>query len=167
MTPSERIIIEQLENHHNKLGFKCSEESLNIYLKRQAKQDVKRRISRVFVAVSVKSPDIILGYYTLSTLFIELSHLPEELARKLPRQPVPSALIGRLAVSSEYQGTGIGKLLLIDAIKRTIALSDDIAIYAMIVDAISDNAKQFYEKFGFSKLNVKGERLFLTLKSFR
>ena len=160
-----KIIIEPLANHHNKTDFTCAEETLNHYLKRQAKEDVKRRISRVFVAVYENKPNSILGYYTLSSLSIDLSLLPAELAKKLPKYTIPCALIGRLAVDSRYQGNGIGKLLLADALKRTLSLSYDIDIYAMIVDALNDNAQQYYEKFGFCKLDMDTRRLYLPLKS--
>lgn len=126
---------------------------------------MKRRISRVFVATESDTPGIIIGYYTLSTLSIELGNLPGSLARKLPKHPIPAALIGRLAVSQNAQGYGIGKMILIDAIKRTLAVSNNIAIYAMVVDAINEKAQQFYEQFGFTQLSSESQRLFLPLKS--
>ncbi|MGD8755807.1 MAG: GNAT family N-acetyltransferase, partial [Desulfobacterales bacterium] len=89
----------------------------------------------------------------------------EKLTRKLPRHQVPAALIGRLAVSKAAQGQGIGKMLLADAIKRTLAVGDQIAIYAMVVDVIDDSVKGFYEQFGFTQLSDDSPRLFLPLKS--
>ena len=68
-------------------------------------------------------------------------------------------------MSSESQGMGIGKILLADAIKRTLALSDEIAVYAMVVDALNAEAEAFYLNFGFSKLSSETKRLFLPLKS--
>jgi predicted GNAT family N-acyltransferase len=165
VTDFQNIVIEPLNLTHARMGFQCGVEALDRYLKKQAKQDIKRRISRVFVATKPDNPKAVIGYYTLSTLSIELNQLPDNLARKLPKHPVPAALIGRLAISSAAQGQGVGKLLLADAIKRTLAVSDQIAIYAMVVDAISDNAKEFYEQFGFTRLSDDSPRLFLPLKS--
>ena len=165
MTDYSKLVIRPLDNVHDKPGFQCGVVSLDTYIKKQARQDVKRRVSRVFVATRVDQPNSILGYYTLSTLSIELSQLPQALARKLPRYPVPAALLGRLAVNQVSQGHGVGKMLLIDAIKRTLAVSDEIAIYAMVVDAIDERAQHFYEQFGFSLLSSKKQRLFLSLKS--
>ena len=108
----------------------------------------------------------VLGYYTLSTLSIDLSILPEKIAKKLPRHPIPAALIGRLAVDVSAQGKGIGKMLLANAIKRTLAVSNEIAIYAMVVDAINEEAVSFYKRYGFSILARDGNRLFLPLNSF-
>ena len=166
MTDFQNLVIEQLNRTHDRTGFQCGVEALDRYLKKQSKQDVKRRISHVFVAAKPDNPKAVIGYYTLSTLSIELNQLPEKLVRKLPKHPVPAALIGRLAVSNAAQGQGVGKMLLADAIKRTLSVSDQIAIYTMIVDAINDTAKGFYEKFGFTRLSDDSPRLFLPLKSF-
>lgn len=165
MTDYKNLIIEPLNDIHERPSFKCGIDSLDDYIKKQAKQDVKRRISRVFVATESDNPSIITGYYTLSTLSIELSHLPESLTHKLPKHPIPAALIGRLAVSQNAQGYGIGKMILVDAIKRTLAVSNNIAIYAMVVDAINEKAQHFYEQFGFTQLSSESQRLFLPLKS--
>ena len=166
MIDHQDLVIEPLSSTHDRPGFTCDVESLDNYLRKQAKQDIKRRISRVFVATTPEYPATIVGYYTLSTLSIELSQLPEALARKLPRHPVPAALIGRLAVAQHAQGQGVGKMLLMDAIKRTLRVSDEIAIYAIVVDAIDVHAKSFYQQYGFSSLSSKSRRLYLPLKSF-
>jgi GNAT superfamily N-acetyltransferase len=165
MIELQNLVIEPLNPTHDRTGFQCGVEALDRYLKKQAKQDIKRRISRVFVATKSDNPKAVIGYYTLSTLSIELNQLPEKIARKLPKHPVPAALIGRLATCKAARGQGVGKLLLADAVKRTLAVSDQIAIYAMVVDAINDNAKGFYEQFGFIRLSDDSPRLFLPLKS--
>lgn len=165
MSSESELVIEPLNRNHNRTAFNCGIESLDRYLKRQASQDIKRRISRVFVASGRQDETRVLGYYTLSTLSIDLSFLPDKLAQKLPRHPIPAALIGRLAVDIYAQGKGIGKLLLSNAVKRTLAVSDDIAIYAMVVDAINQEAESFYKRYGFSPLAHGGSRLFLPLRS--
>lgn len=159
------IVIDALGTQHNRTSFKCGISSLDDYIKKQAKQDVKRRISQVFIATEPASSSLITGYYTLSSLSVELNNLPEALACKLPRHPIPAALIGRLAVSLHAQKNGIGKMLLVDAIKRTLAVSEEIAIYAVVVDAINEEVQRFYEQFGFTPLNTETRRLFLPLKS--
>lgn len=165
MTDKPDLVIEPLGQKHNRAAFSCGTEELNGYLQRQASQDIKRRIARVFIIRPKDDDQTVLGYYTLSALSIDLSSLPGDLAKKLPKHPVPAALIGRLAVSSESQGTGLGKLLLADAIKRTLAISDEIAVYAMVVDALNADAKAFYQGFGFINLREPTTRLFLPLKS--
>ena len=163
----QNLVIASLNKDHDRAGFHCNVDTLDHYIHKQAGQDIKRTISRIFVAEQPGNSKEILGYYSLSTLSVQLSDLPENLARKLPRHPIPSALIGRLAVSKHAQGHGIGRMLLIDAIQRTLSVSDQIAIYAMIVDAVNDNARGFYEKYGFTCLKDSSKRLFLPLKSFK
>ncbi len=75
------------------------------YIHKQAGQDIKRSISRIFVAEQSGNSKEMLGYYSLRTLSIELSQLPENLTRKLPRHPIPAALIGRLAVKKDTNVT--------------------------------------------------------------
>ena len=166
MSPTYELTIERLNRTHDRAAFDCGIESLNRYLKSQANQDSKRRVSHVYIARDPSNKTTILGYYTLSTLSIDLSTLPEKLSKKLPRHPIPAALIGRLAVDSATQGRGIGKMLLADAINRTLAVSSEIALYATVVDALNPDAESFYLHYGFSLLTDTRKRLFLPLKSF-
>jgi len=164
MTHFHKLVITPLDATHDKADFQCGIEALDRYLQRQAHQDVKRRISRVFVATPPDRTRKIIGYYALSTLSIELNKLAPEFSRKLPKHPIPCALIGRLAVCLSAQQHGVGKILLADAVKRVLAISDQIAIYAMIVDAVDQNAVGFYEQFGFRPLSDERHRLFLPLR---
>ena len=165
MTDFHNLVIEPLNTSHDRPNFHCGVDALDRYLKKQAKQDIKRSISRVFIATTPDNPKKVIGYYTLSSLSIELNQLPEKLSRKLPKHQVIAALIGRLGVSQIAQGKGVGRMLLADAIKRTLAISDEIAIYAIVVDAISSDTRLFYERFGFNRLSDEINRLFLTLQS--
>ncbi|MGB5762955.1 MAG: GNAT family N-acetyltransferase [Sedimenticolaceae bacterium] len=165
MNSASSFVIELLNRNHDRTVFNCGIDSLNRYLRHQANQDTKRQISRVFVAHPPEEKTKVLGFYTLSALSIDLSALPEKIAKKLPRHAVPAALIGRLAVDLSAQGTGTGQMLLADAIKRTLAVSDDIAIYFMVVDAINHQAESFYRRYGFARLAHGGSRLFLPLRS--
>ena len=83
---------------------------------------------------------------------------------KLPRHPIPTVLLGRLAIDREKRGQGLGSVLLADAIKRIVAISDQIAIYAIVVDALHDQARQFYLHFGFRELLDDPLHLFLPLR---
>ncbi len=164
MTPSTRLAIAPLAKRHDRAGFSCGVEALDAYLRTRAGQDPRRRVARVFVCCEEGS-EAVLGYYTLSSLSIELSALPADKALRLPRHPVPAALIGRLAVSSDIQGQSIGRLLLADAVKRALAVSEEIAIHALVVDAKDERASGFYRAFGFMPLVGQRNRLFLPLGS--
>lgn len=162
MTDLDTLKIEPLGKLHDRAAFSCDLPELDRYLARQAGQDVRRRIARVFVCTAGDS-DTVLGYYTLSALAVDLSALPRELSRKLPRHPVPCALIGRLAVDKAARGQGLGRMLLVDAIKRTRSASNIMGIHAIVVDAKNSTAKQFYEGFGFTPMQQDPMRLFLPL----
>ena len=162
MTESDALTIEPLGSRHDRTSFCCGLPELDRYLARQASQDIRRRIARVFVCTAGEA-DAVLGFYTLSALSIDLASLPEHLSRKLPRHPVPCALIGRLAVDRSAHGRGFGSMLLADAVKRTLAAGETVAMHALIVDAANDDAKRFYERFGFVPLTDDPMRLFLPL----
>ena len=160
--PGLEVIFEPLAAHHDRSSFSCGDASLDGYLRRQASQDVRRRITRVFVAVD-PSNDRLAGYYSLSAASFYREELPENLAKRLPRYPVPAAILERLAIDRSLQGQGLGTLMLADAVKRLIRASETLAVYALIVDAKNDRAKAFYESFGFHPFPATSHRLFLPL----
>ncbi|HXS58550.1 MAG TPA: GNAT family N-acetyltransferase, partial [Hanamia sp.] len=145
--------------------FSCGKEILDIYFKTQANQDIKRKLSTCFVLVD-KDFDLIKGYYTLSNSSIPLDLVPEKVKKKLPKsyKNIPTTLLGRLAVDLNYQRKGIGKILLIDSLKRSYEISKTIGSFAVIVDPLDEDAEVFYSKYGFVKLPESG-KMFLTLKT--
>ena len=119
-------------------------------------------------AVYVLTPDgkAIAGYYTLSAYPVGLDKIPEEIAKKLTRMPdVPATLVGRLARSTAYKGQGIGEILLMDALKRSLANSAHVASWAVVVDAKDENAIVFYKKYGFMEIPAVPYRLFLPMET--
>lgn len=157
--------IEPLGPHHDRAPFSCGEPSLDGYIRRQASQDARRRVTQVFVATG-RRPEEIAGYYTLSAASFEKNDLPAELARRLPHYPVPAAVLGRLAVDLRSQGCGLGETLLLDATRRVIRASDAIGVYAVVVDALHERAAAFYERYGFRPFPSAPLRLFLPLRTF-
>jgi len=141
--------------------FECGEKALDEYLQRYASQDIKRGAARVFVASPAKQPQVVAGFYTLSAASIAAETLPEKWRKKLPRYPVPVALLGRLAVSQQSHGQGLGSILLVDACKRVAAASETLAVAAMVVDAQSPKAAAFYQHFGFIELPGQPDRWML------
>jgi len=123
---------------------------------------MKKRVAAVFVLSS--DGKTIAGYYTLSQYSVELGEMPETLARRLPKYPdVPATLLGRLAVSTAFRGQGLGELLLMDALHRSLALSRQVASAAVIVDAKNSQAMRFYQRYGFLELPNLPRRLFLPM----
>lgn len=155
--------IEALGPQHRRDDFFSGSEALDWYLRERAGQDLRRRIASPLVLISAATDDV-AGYYTLSATSLDLTVLPPELVRKLPRHPtVPATLLGRLAVHGEYQGRGLGAALLADAIQR--AARNEIASFALVVDAKDDRARSFYEHHGFLGFQDDARRLFLPLAS--
>lgn len=156
---------EPLAPHHDKSTFSCGNEQLDRYLRSTATQDKKRNIAIPYVIYD-KERQKIIGYYTLSMSGINLEELPEKISRKLPKYPIIGVtLIGRLAVSEDYKGFGWGKLLIIDAFKRSLNISKATGSFAVIVDAIDDDAARFYKRFDFTTFPGCPDKLFRTMIS--
>ena len=166
MTAPGGRAVEGLSTSHERAGFDCGDEGLNDYLQRYASQDVRRGVARVFVALDTDERTVI-GYYSLSATSLSHADLPDEQQKKLPRYPVPAALIGRLAVDRKAQGTRLGEFLLLDAMERTLIASETLGIHALAVDALNDRAARYYERYGFIRLSERPERLFLPLATLR
>lgn len=149
---------------HNRAAFSCEQQSLDIYLKKRANQEVKKQIAAVYILTS--DGRTIAGYYTLSQYAIEPGELPPELMQKL-RLPkydkLPAILLGRLARSKEFKGQGLGELLLMGALKKAFEHSRHIASVAVVVDAIDENARVFYQSYGFIEVPDHANRLFIPM----
>jgi GNAT superfamily N-acetyltransferase len=141
--------------------FYCGQAALDAYIRRYAPQDVRRNLARVFVATPVGDPKRLAGFFTLSAGSVGCSDLPASLARKLPRYPVPVALIGRLAVDLEFQRKGLGSILLADACRKVVQASAVLAVAGIIVDAKDASAARFYAHFGFVPMPGQSGRLLL------
>lgn len=161
------FLTELLAKHHPKSKFSCGNEQLDNYLYRQASQDVKRKLAACFVYIDDET-SLLKGYYTLSNSSIPLGQVPESFRKKLPRSytAIPTTLLGRLAVDQDFQGKGLGKLLLIDALKRSYLTGELIGSYAVIVDPIDDAARRFYQNYGFIQLPKSG-KMFLAMKTVK
>ncbi len=148
---------------HDRSGFDCGVPELNDYVTRFAEQHRRKGISTPFVLVNTDAPREILGYYCLSAAQVDATELRENTRSKLPRYPVPCFRLGRLAVHQRLQGQGIGKLLLACAVDRCLKAGSDVAAYALIVDAKDENARQFYEHYGFTPFASAPMTLYLGL----
>ena len=156
-----------LDSKHDRDKFSCGKALLDNYFWHQAKQDVKRKLSACFVLID-KELKVIKGYYTLSSNSISNDLIPETFTKRLPKSylSIPTILLGRLAIDKNFQGKGIGKILLIDALKRCYDASDSIGAVAVIVDPLDKEAERFYEKFGFIKL-PDSWKMFLPMKTIK
>lgn len=164
-TPPFRV--RALDSGDDRTWFSCGTSSLDHYFQQQVTQDIRRRVTACFVAVTDENR--IAGFYTLATASALLTDLPASVAKKLPRYPsVPTIRMGRLAVDEIFKGMGLGSALLADALDRSSR--SEIAAFALVVDAKDEQAVRFYQHHGFVLLPDTLMTLFLplqTLKSIR
>ncbi len=155
--------VEPLGKQHDRSAFSCGVEPLDRYLREHAGQDARKRMAAPFILCEGKS-NAVLGYYTLSALSVAVGAWPEAVAKKLPKYPlVPATLMGRLAVDTRLRGKGAGEHLLMDALRRALEASREIASVAVVVDAKDDTAVSFYRRYGFISFADQPRRLFLPM----
>jgi len=154
-----------LDTSHKRKIFSCGEPALDRYLCNQASQDIKKHVAAVFVLTEKQSLDVI-GYYTLSAMTITADELPCSMIKKLPKYNLlPTTLLGRLAVDKQQQRKGLGNFLILDALRRSISLSKEIASMAIIVDAKNEAAVTFYKGYGFTRFALQKKRLYLPMET--
>ena len=161
MTP---LRIEKLQRCHAVDEFDCGREALNRFLVRFAFQNQQASASQTYVGLANET---VAGYYTLVVGQVEYDAAPPRLAKGLARRPVPIMLLARLAVATSWQGKGLGSGLLKDAMQRTLQAADIAGIRAFAVHAKDDEARAFYEHFGFSPLPSDPYNLFRLLKDIK
>lgn len=160
--------IELLARTHDRDGFDCGSEPLNLFLKQTARQHAARGISRTFVLVDEEStePKPILGFLSLNLCQLKSESLSAEQARRLPRN-VGGVRLGRLAVARNFQGQGLGKVLLAAAMQKFLEIFDTAGGVGLFVDAKDENAKEFYQHFGFVSLPSNELELFLPVATIQ
>ncbi|PCH58854.1 MAG: GNAT family N-acetyltransferase [Burkholderiaceae bacterium] len=145
---------------HNSEAFSCGESVLDDWLKRRALKNEDRGASRTFV---VCQDDNVVGYYGLATGSVMHKDAPSKIKRNMP-DPIPVMVLGRLAVDQNAQSMGIGRGLLKDAILRTITVAKQAGIKALLVHALSEEARKFYLQCGFTESPLDPMLLMITLK---
>lgn len=158
------IQIHPLQSHHDIDAFTCGTAALDSWLRCTAKQHGRKGISRSYVAVEADNQQRVIGFYSLTVGEAETGVLPSVVAKTLPRK-IPIVLIGRLAVTTQAQGQGIGGILLVDALKRTVRVSSEVGISAILVDAKDQKAAEFYQHYGFLALPDLANHLVLPIKT--
>jgi predicted GNAT family N-acyltransferase len=159
----QRYRIEQLDpSKHRREDFACESLELTEFLQKRARKEVQARASACFVLVPEADPGRIVGYYTLSQTVVVVQQLPEAFARKLPRYPqLGATLIGRLARDIAWKGQPVGRLLLVDALRRCVRHSAEVGAVVVVTDPKDDKARNFYGHHGFLMLNER--RMFLPM----
>jgi len=145
-------------------GFACGEAVLDDWLKRRAMANQMSGASRTFV---VADPDHrVLGYYAMAAGAVAHQMATISVRRNMP-DPVPVMVLARLAVDSQAQGIKLGASLLQDAVNRAVAVSYNAGVRALLVHALNERAKQFYEYYGFQVSPVHPMTLMLRLNTVK
>lgn len=153
--------IERLTTAHDLDAFDCGEQPLNNYLRLRALRHQESGYGLTFVAVG-DTPRV-LGYHTIATCSVDREAIP----RSTPYPRIPAILLARLAVDQAFQGQGLGKALLVDALRRARLASELVGVHAVAVDAMNQNAKDFYLKFDFKQLEDDDLHLYLPMTTIR
>jgi GNAT superfamily N-acetyltransferase len=146
LDPGKLTPPEKLKSTHPLESFSSGNNELDQWLKQRALKNEREGASRTYV---VCAEGVVIGYYCLANGAVAQTVAPGRIRRNMP-DPIPVMVIGRLAVDQRWQGQGIGKALLRDAILRTLQAADIAGIRAILVHAISEEAKQFYLRSGFT-----------------
>jgi GNAT superfamily N-acetyltransferase len=143
--------------------FNSGEPSLNEWLKKRAFKNHVSGASRCFVLCAGAN---VIGYYSLSAGAISHETAPKPMRHNMP-DPLPVLLLGRLAVDKRYHNQGIGQALLRDAMLRAVNVAGDAGVFALLVHALSDQAKQFYLSRGFVESLLQPMTLIMTVETIR
>ena len=154
---------EPLTDKHDVSLFDCGESSLNDWIKNRALKNEVLGGSRTFV---ICNSNKVIGYYALAVGSVERKKVPSSMKRNMP-EPIPVMILGRLAIDLEHQKKNLGTLLLRDAILRTLQASEIAGIKAIMVEALSNDAKSFYKRRGFRDSPLNEWLLFITIAEAR
>jgi len=141
-------------------SFSCGVPVLDKWLKHQALKNEVSGASRTFVICRDKQ---VVGYYALATGGIEHRDAPGKIRRNMP-EPIPVMVLGRLAVDKQWQQAGLGRGLLKDAMVRTLSVAEQAGIRALLVHALSQEAKRFYTRYGFIESPLDSMTLMVSLR---
>jgi predicted N-acetyltransferase YhbS len=155
---------ELLAPRHKLEEFDCGKPVLNDWLVRHARQAQGAGSTKTFVAAD---EDQVLGYFSLTVGQIDTFDVPEHLRKGMGHYPLPVVLLARLAVSTSAQGRGLGWGLLQDAIARTVLISEQAGVRAMLTHPLDQEAAAFYTRFGFVPSPLRAQQLLLLLKDAR
>lgn len=143
--------------------FSCGTPSLDEWLKRRAMANQVSGASRTYVVTDRSAGNRVVGYYCLASGALAVIDAPGAIRRNMP-DPIPMAILGRLAVDSTWHGKGLGAALLQEAVMRTIQAAEILGVRGLLVHAISNEARTFYEHHGFQASRTQPMTLLLSIK---
>ena len=149
---------------HITSGFSCGNASLDDWLAKRALKNQTSGASKTFVICEQNFH--VIGFYALATGSAERNLVAGNLSRGMP-EPIPVIILGRLAVDTQYKGKKLGASLLKNAMLRTLSIADNVGVRGLLVHALSEDAKQFYLKYGFQESPMESMTLMISIKTLR
>ena len=152
-----------LSEQHQTAQFFCGVDSLDAWLKRRALKNQIQGASRSYVACK---GDQVVAYYAIASGAVHCNEATGRMRRNMP-DPIPVVVLGRLGVDTSVSGQGLGRALVRDAALRILQAADVIGVRGMTVQALSDEAKTFYEHMGFEPSPLDPKLLMITLADLK
>jgi GNAT superfamily N-acetyltransferase len=160
------VEISRVGDRHVREGFDSGVAALDEFLRKYARQNDEKGLSRTYVATRPGEPDV-LGYVTIRMGEIACASLPEAVQKRLPRYPVPMLHVARLAVDRKTRGKGIGEQLLIHALRKALDAAEGLGVWGVEVIAKDESARSFYARYGFEAPTDDPLHLYVSLKAVR
>lgn len=157
---------EPLASEHRINGFECGVGSLDIWLVKHARAAAGAGSARTYIVMDAEQ-DRVVGYHALSLTSIEHVDATPRAQKGMPRNPIPAMLLARLAVDKAVQGKGVGAFLLRDAMSRALSVAEQAGMRLLLVHAVNEDARAFYEHFGFEASPTDPMNLQLLVKDIR
>lgn len=164
MTNGPPSPVQRLTEQHDRASFACGREPLDEWLQRHALAADRMDSARTFVVCRARR---VIGYYSLVMGAVEREEPPARLVRGMPSYPVAMVLLARLAIDVTEQGSGLGPSLLADGLARAVHAGEVVAARLVVVDALDEQAADFYRRFGFVPAPEHPLRLYRRIKDIR
>jgi len=160
-----KLVVRKLDDAADRTAFACGVDALDDWIRHQAGQAQRKRLASVWIATPEDRPAEMVGYYSLAPMQIAFEDAPPSLRKKLPRYPITVSLIARLAIDLRWQRQGMGGVLVVDALARSLRASEAVPTQAVVVHAKDDAAAVYYKSFGFQPFPARPLDLFLPMAS--
>lgn len=156
----EGFRLESLERSHPRRGFDCGQQEVNHWLRTKALQHQNKRLSTTKALLDADGK--MAGFYTLASGQVDFTELPDDLVQELPKRQLPVAIVAWLGVDRSYQGQKLGDLLFARALGDCYKVGKVFAFVAVVLDAVDDRSKSFYQRWRFEELPGNPNRLYLS-----
>jgi len=163
----KRARIEPLDRTHDRAAFTCGDVQLDNFIKNSATKQQQEDIARVYVSC-LDAEVIVIGYYALNSHSIDATTLPQKDRKKLPSYPtMPAIYLSKLGVHADFQGQGLGQLLMAHAFKRCVAAADIIGAHFLVLESLNEKSTKLYLKLGLVMLPGHEPRMIMKMALIR